>query len=294
MSLTHTLENETLRISIRETGAELCGITSVQTGMDYLWDGDPAVWASYAPVLFPIVGELKESTYLYQGNQYQLPRHGIVRNNPKVRLTDKNENTLTLTLDYDEDTLLVYPFRFRFDTIYILEQNQIIVQHRVENRGENEMYFSVGGHPAFCCPRHKHEAYNDYYLEFERAETVSRWLITDKGLLSGRTEPVLTGTAVLPLTHELFNEDALVFKDLLSTSVSLKSSKSPEVVTVRYSDFPYLGIWAKPQGDYVCIEPWLGVADSQQTDQQFETKEGLIRLASQATFVATYTIEITE
>ncbi|WP_247237420.1 aldose 1-epimerase family protein [Telluribacter sp. SYSU D00476] len=290
----HTIENNQLRVTVKETGAELCRIQSVITGMDYLWDGNPDIWPSHAPVLFPIIGELKEGTYHYQGNNYQLNRHGFVRNNPKVRLADSTDNSLRFTLSYDEDLLLAYPFRFEFNIRYTLEDNRIIVHHEVKNLGDDVMLFSIGGHPAFRCPRQNGENYDDFYLEFEQRETVSRWLLTDKGLLSGETEPVLKDTKNLPIYHRLFDQDALVFKDLKSTKVSLKSRKSDQVVALYFGDFPYLGIWAKPKGDYVCIEPWHGVADSHDTDQNLETKEGIIRLQGGGTFTASYTIEIIE
>ena len=290
----HTIENNQLRVTVKETGAELCRIQSATTGLDYLWDGNPDIWPSHAPVLFPIVGELKEGTYNYKDNTYQLNRHGFVRNNPKVRLTDSTDRSLRFSLSYDEDLLLAYPFRFEFHISFTLDGNKIIVSHEVKNLGEDTMLFSLGGHPAFCCPRQNGENYDDFYLEFEQRETVSRWLLTDKGLLSGETEQVLKDTKNLPLFHRLFDHDALVFKDLKSTKVSLKSRKSDQVVVVHFGDFPYLGIWAKPKGDYVCIEPWHGVADSHDTDQNLETKEGIIRLPGGGVFTASYTIEIIE
>jgi galactose mutarotase-like enzyme len=241
--LTHTIENKWLSISVKEIGAELCRIWSAKTSKDYLWDADPDVWASHAPVLFPIIGELKEGTYYYEGNKYQLPRHGFVRNNPKVQLTERTDSSLTFTLEYDEDTLLVYPFRFRLSITYALDGPRIVVQHRVENLDEKTMLFSLGAHPAFCIPHHEDENYDEYYLEFAQKETAERWLLTSKGLISGETEPVLNDSAILPLRHDLFREDALVFKELVSNQVSLKSRKSSEVVPVRFEDFPYLGVW---------------------------------------------------
>jgi galactose mutarotase-like enzyme len=293
-NLTYTIENGLLSVAVREIGAELCRVRSMTTGMNYLWNADPDIWANYAPVLFPIIGELKEGTYFYDGDRFQLPRHGIVRQNPLVKLTDQTDSSLTFSLEYDEDSLLVYPFRFSLSITYALDGNRIVVQHRVQNLDDKTMFFSIGGHPAFCIPRHDHENYEDYYLKFEKKETVSRWLLTDEGLLSGETEPVLHDSEILPLTHTLFNNDALVFKDLQSGKVSLKSIRSPEVVTVSFGDFPYLGIWAKPRGNYVCIEPWLGIADSQNSDQQLMQKEGILKLEAGVAFNAAYTIEIDE
>ncbi|TDB61774.1 aldose 1-epimerase family protein [Arundinibacter roseus] len=289
-----TIENNFLRISVQETGAELCSIQSVKTGKEYMWQGNPDIWPSYAPVLFPIVGELKDGTYHHEGVSYQLPRHGFVRHNSSVKVMGKTDSSICMGLDYDEDTLLMYPFRFQFRITFSLEENKVVIRHEITNRGEETMLFSVGGHPGFACPREADESYEDYYLEFSEKETLSRWRLTDKGLLSGQTEAVLQESAMLPLRHELFKEDALIFKNPKSSKISLKSKKSADVLTVDYEDFSYLGIWAKPDGDYVCIEPWLGVADSHDSDQQLKDKEAILRLNTKETFTATYSIEIQE
>ena len=155
------------------------------------------------------------------------------------------------------------------------------------------MYFSVGGHPAFKCPVYENEKYEDYSLEFEHAENSKTHLVnTQNGLIKLETNPVFNNTDNIPLTHGLFTEDALIFKDLKSRKVTLKSELRGNAVTVNYSDFPYLGIWAKPNGDYVCIEPWLGIADHEDVSQDFKTKEGIISLDAGKTFEATYSIEI--
>ena len=290
----HYLENNFLRIAVKQTGAELCGIRSVVSGLEYRWDGTPAVWPSHAPVLFPIVGELKGGTYYYQGQAYQLARHGFVRNNPRVELEESTPTSLTFRLRADADTLAKYPFRFVFRVKYRLEENRIRVSHEVTNQDEVPMLFSVGGHPAFRCPIHPTERYDDYYLEFEVPETAPIWPINDKGLVTGETVPLLDQSTSLPLRHDLFENDALIFKNLQSKKVTLRSHTSPQRVAVAFADFPYLGIWAKPQGDYVCIEPWLGIADRADADQQLEHKEAIVRLKAGQTFEASYTIEISE
>lgn len=290
----HTIKNDHLGISVRQTGAELCRIFSTTTGKEFMWDGNPAVWGSFAPVLFPIVGELKERTYYYQDRHYSLPRHGIVRDNTKVQLTGKTDDRLSFTLSYDQESLEVYPFRFALTISFILNENEITVHHKVTNLGDDEMLFSIGAHPAFCCPRNPEESYEDYYLEFEQKETASRWLINELGLQTGVTEPVLTDSNVLNLAHELFSRDALIFKNTKSKSVKLKSRKSKEVISFSYNEFPYLGIWAKPEGDYVCVEPWLGIADSQDSDQVLENKEGILRLKGGGTFEVSYQIMVSE
>jgi galactose mutarotase-like enzyme len=218
----------------------------------------------------------------------------MVRNNANVKLTHLTADSLTFTLKYSEETRAIYPFEFEFLITYRLEGKKVVVDHKVINHGSSEMLFSIGGHPAFKCPLHDDETYEDYYLEFEAIENDSTWLLEKNGLVGNTTKPVLEHTNVLHLTQHLFDNDALIFKHLISKQVSLRSTKSGQVITVYYKDFPYLGIWAKPGGHFVCIEPWLGIADSADSDQNFETKEGILKLEAGNTFGASFAIEINE
>ena len=200
---------------------------------------------------------------------------------------------MTFKLKHNETSLKSYPFKFDFFITYKLVNNTIEVLHTVRNTDNKTMYFSVGGHPAFKCPVFENENYDDYFLEFEHTENSKTHLINmANGLISTKTKPVLNHTSKLPLTHELFNEDALIFKDLKSKKVALKSKNYGEVLSVSYNDFHYLGIWAKPTGNYVCIEPWLGIADNENTNQDIKTKEGILKLNAGDTFETAYTIEI--
>lgn len=289
----YTLKNNKLKISVKKTGAELCKISSIKNKTDFMWHADPNIWGSYAPNLFPIIGALKENTYHFENKKYELPKHGFVRHNEDVILHEQTENSLTFKLTSNDTTLKNYPFKFEFLMTYTLTDNTIEVKHTIKNLDTKTMYFSVGGHPAFKCPVFENENYEDYTLEFEHIENSKRHLINmGNGLISSKTETVFNNSNKLPLTHDLFNRDALVFKDLKSRKMTLKSSKTGAILSVSYPDFPYLGIWAKPNGNYVCIEPWLGIADSETTNQNIKEKEGILSLDVNKTFQAAYTIEI--
>jgi len=290
----HQIENEYFKITVNETGAELTSVTSIRTGQSFMWNGDPNIWANHSPVLFPIVGGLKDNTYYYKNKAYSLPRHGFVRNNKKIRLADRTDSSLTFTLSFDDESLASYPFEFQFSITYTLFKNRVVVSHLIKNLGHEEMFFSVGAHPAFQCPLHDGESYEDYYLEFEKPETDSTWLLSGEGLVSTESKPVLHNTNVLHLNRTLFDKDALIFKNLQSRQISLRSTKSAQVITLQYEDFPYLGLWAKPNAPFVCIEPWLGIADSVDTNQNLETKEGILTLKAKQHFIAAYSIEISE
>lgn len=289
----HIIKNNKLKIAIKNTGAELCEISSVKNKTHFLWGANPAVWGSYAPNLFPIIGALKENTYIFKDEEYKLPKHGFVRHNEDIVLHQQTENSLTFKLTYNEQLLKIYPFKFEFFLTFTLLENTIIVSHTINNIDNKTMYFSVGGHPAFKCPIYENEEYTDYTLEFEQLETAKKHLINmGNGLISPKTEKVFLNSNKIQLTHDLFNEDALVFKDLKSRKVTLKSKTHGNILTVIFKEFPYLGIWAKPQGDFVCIEPWLGIADSETSNQKIEDKEGIISLLSGNIYKASYKIEI--
>lgn len=289
----YTLQNTKLKIAVKKTGAELCQITSIQNKTDYMWHADPNIWGSYAPNLFPIIGALKENTYVFENKNYVLPKHGFVRHNKDITIHEQTANSLTFKLVSNEALIKIYPFKFEFFITYTLNENTLDIKHIIKNVDNKTMYFSVGGHPAFKCPVFDNENYDDYFLEFEKAENSKKHVINmSNGLISSKTETVFNNSNRLPLTHNLFNEDALVFKDLKSRKVTLKSSKNGAILSIDYQDFPYLGIWAKPSGNYVCIEPWLGIADSETTNQKLEDKEGILNLASNETFEAAYSIEI--
>jgi len=289
----YTLQNDKLRIGVKKTGSELCQIVSVKNNIEFMWHANPDVWASFAPNLFPIIGALKNNTYYFEDQKYELTKHGFIRNNDDMILHEQAENMLTFKLVYNENTLTVYPFKFEFFITYKLVDNLIEVIHTIKNKDNKTIYFSLGGHPAFKCPIYENENYHDYYLEFEHHENAVRHLLNlESGLVSTKTKPVFNNNNILRLTHELFNEDALVFKDLKSRKVALKSDTHDTILTVSYDAFSYLGIWAKPNGNYVCIEPWLGIADNENTNQDFKTKEGIISLNSKESFTASYSIEI--
>jgi galactose mutarotase-like enzyme len=190
--------------------------------------------------------------------------------------------------------LKIYPFKFEFNIKYALEENKLNVEHTIVNMGDKPMLFSLGGHPGFNCPVNADESYSDYFLEFQEAETAETWRVQKDGLIGKETVPVFDEPKIINLHSHLFDEDALIFKNLNSKKVSLKSRKSKQVLSMIFNDFPYLGIWAKPMADYVCIEPWIGIADSVDTDRNFENKEGMVLLGSKQSTTAVYTILIEE
>ncbi len=287
------LNNHLLKISVKKTGAELCNIVSVNNNTEFMWQANPDIWGSHAPNLFPIIGVLKNGFFSFEGKNYHLTKHGFIRNNNDIQLIEQTKNSLTFGICHSPKLLEMYPFKFDFKITFILKNNSIEVKHTVKNMDDKTIYFSLGGHPAFKCPVFEDENYNDYNLEFEHHETSKSYLLnTENSLMTSNTKEIFKNSNTIQLTNELFSEDALVFKDLNSRKTILKSSKNGEVLSVTYKDFKYLGIWAKPNGNFVCIEPWLGLGDYENTNQQLINKEGILSLEPNKTFTASYHIEI--
>ncbi|OAV43449.1 aldose 1-epimerase family protein [Lewinella sp. 4G2] len=289
----HALENHRLSIAIEETGAELASIVNLENGREYMWQGDPAAWGSQAPVLFPIIGVLKDGETEIDGKMYRIPKHGMVRHNQDLELFYHGDDRITFRMCWSKETLKTYPYEFDFRVTYRLRNEHVIVYHEVMNVGEAPMHFCLGGHPAFNVPAVKGERYEDYFLRFEHEETSDRYVVTKEGTIGAETVPVPWRAGnILPLSHDLFANDALVFKDLNSHSVVLESLQSGPILKVDYAGWTHLGIWAKPNGNFVCIEPWIGLSDAHDSNKQFVEKEGIVTLAPGETYEMSYDIKI--
>jgi galactose mutarotase-like enzyme len=286
-----TIEDERLQISIHPKGAELQRILHKEHRLEYLWSGDPAFWGKHSPLLFPIVGTLKDNTYFYQDKTYRLPRHGFARDR-EFTPEDSSPQAITFLLRSDESTLAVYPFVFELRVIYRLTAEGLVTTYRVGNPDAEPLYFSIGGHPAFSVPLVAGTGYDDYYLEFDEPEKTPRWPISPEGLIERRSLPLLDDTRRLPLTKELFAKDALVLKHPVSSGVTLRSARTERGLRMDYPGFPFLGIWAAPGADFVCIEPWCGIADKVDSDQQLVHKEGVNRLEGGGVFERTWTLRV--
>lgn len=271
------ISNEKLTVTIAAKGAELQSIVTNENGLEYMWDANPAFWSKKSPVLFPIVGSLKNNTYLYNNKHYTLNRHGFARERT-FTVVAKTNTSISFMLQSDEETLAVYPFNFVFIITYSLHENQLTCMYKIENAGEEKMYFSVGAHPAFKVPLTNDTAFNDWLLEFDTIENTGKYPLSNDGLIETKADEFFNNANQLQLNKQLFYKDALVFKNLQSTKISLLSNKSKHGLTMHFDGFPFYGIWSFKDANFVCLEPWCGIADSVNTSQQIIEKEGIISL----------------
>lgn len=286
-----TIENEYLSCSFEEKGAEWKSLKEKVFGQDLLWNSDPAYWSKSAPILFPIVGTLKNGSYEYQGKTYSLPRHGFARERV-FQVAVQEPERVVFRLESDDQTRAVYPFEWTLEVEYRLNKRILQTIYRVTNRGNGPQYFSIGAHPAFKTPLMDGEEFENYFIDFEFNEQAHRWLLNGDGLLSGVTEPLPSVGKSLILTRPLFERDALVFKKLKSARMWLRNTRNLYSLTMEFPGFPYFGIWTAKNAPFVCLEPWCGVADSVNASGKLEEKEGIETLAPGQTFTRSFAVTV--
>ena len=286
-----TIENEYLKVSINIKGGQLASLYNKETQTEHMWQADAQVWPWHAPNLFPIVGGLVNNELHVDGQTYNLPRHGFARQS-EFKVAEVSPHHADFALSTTEQTLAVYPYKFAFHILYDLIDNALRITYKVINLDTKAIYFSVGGHPAFNVPFGGEGNYEDYYLEFELPKKLETHLLSAEGYFTGETRLIELDGNKLPLTRNLFDADALVFKNIKSKSVTIKSNNNAQSLTVEYPLYKHLGIWAKPGANFVCIEPWLGYADAVGTAADISNKPAIQRLEKGHVFEAPYYISI--
>ncbi|MGY3052660.1 galactose mutarotase-like enzyme [Pedobacter sp. UYEF25] len=284
-----TLENDHLKINVAEKGAELQNLISKETQIDYLWNADPTYWAKHSPVLFPIVGSLKNDTYFYKEKEYSLSRHGFARDH-MFSIQKSQDNEATFVLKQNDETLKIYPFYFELAITYKLLDDRLIVSYVVKNTGQDDMLFSLGAHPAFAVPNTPNTNYEDYYITFNEDIKLKHYDLVD-GLVSDKMEEIVLSGHKMQLDHKLFKNDALVLKSLESNCVSLLNTQNHHGLHFHFDEFPYFGIWAAPNAPFVCLEPWCGIADSIKSNQKLIDKEGINVLVSSKQWSRSWEVE---
>lgn len=281
-----TAENEYVSISVKQMGAELSSFKSKETGIEYLWQGNPDVWAGQSPILFPIVGQVYENKFRVDGKEYEMLRHGIARRR-NFELKEQGEGYIILTQSWNEDSLKQYPFKYIYDIEFRLDGKKLTVTSTIKNDDNRLIYFSIGAHPGFNCK------IGDW-LEFEKNETLKCEKITPDAMLDGKFYPTLTDSKRFDITADVFIDDAHILSGFKSDTVYLKSDFRPQIIKFNFGKAPYLGLWAKPGAEYVCIEPWYGLNDAPVYKEDFSQKRDIQKISTDEEFVFPWSAEIIE
>ncbi len=289
--MNYEIKNRFIKAKINSFGAELNSLKRVETDLEYMWQGNPTYWARHSPILFPIVGRLKDDSYIYKNQKFSMTQHGFARDK-EFEVFEQRDDFIEFRLYSDEKTLKIYPFSFELYLSYKLDKNSLIVSYKVINKSDDKMLFSIGAHPAFNWTLKEDEKKEDYFLEFENIKNTKRYFLNELGLVYNSVDLEIKDNKIA-LNEELFKNDALVFNDSNIKSVAFKNNKNDKFIKLNFENFPYLGIWSKPSGaPFICIEPWFGVADDVNSEGNFQEKKGLILLEKDKIFSCFYSVEI--
>jgi galactose mutarotase-like enzyme len=283
------LSSAELSAQINPLGAQL-SVLCDGNGRDLLWNGDPAVWAGRAPILFPIVGTLASGRYRLGSTSYQLPRHGFARGK-LFEVLEAGSTRAVFRLQADTQTLQVYPFHFQLDVSFALAGATLSVISSVRNVGNEPMSASIGYHPAFRWPLPYGAPRNAHFLEFAHEEGPSIRRLDAAGLLSSVRHPTPAAGRRLVLDDALFRDDVVIFDEIRSRSVSYGADTGPRI-RVSYPDAGYLGLWTRPGAGFICVEPWQGIADEAGFAGEFTEKLGAFTLPPAASRSLTMEISL--
>jgi len=283
----HAFSAPGIAACVKADGAELCRLQD-GGGRDYLWAAEPA-WPRHAPVLFPIVGRLRDDTLLHDGRHYRMTQHGFARDR-RFEWVERSADACSLVLVDDPATRVHYPFGFRFETAYSVAGSTLTVRYVVTNTGDVVLPASMGAHPAFRWPLEPGRAKTDYALTFEADETAPLRGVVD-GLLTPADRPSPIRGGRLALNEHLFDADALILPEPASRRVRFAAADGP-AVTVAWDGFEQLGIWMRPGADFLCIEPWRGMASPADFAGDFADKPWLMLIPPGESRAASYQVTL--
>ncbi|APR08482.1 Aldose 1-epimerase [Lentilactobacillus parabuchneri] len=286
-----TLKNQYLTVLINELGAELTSVKDSE-GIEYIWQADPTYWKRHAPILFPIVGRLKDNQYQFNSRTYDMTQHGFARDHT-FAVESQLPTKVSLVLKSNEETLVNYPFKFELRVIYELVDHSLNVSLNVINPTSETLLFSIGAHPGFNIPLVEDAgSFEDYFVRVAPKKAYSQIpLKPPYSDPNDRREIDLTKP--LSLNHELFNSDAIVLDlNRQETTVMLASSVNDHGVSLTVENAPYVGIWSPypKKAPFACIEPWWGLADTVDANGKLADKFAINKLAGRHAFAGKYQI----
>ena len=276
------LEIKSTKHGAELTSIKLNGIEKLHQGSEILDETGKPYWGRHAPILFPIVGKLKDNKTQINGNICEMTQHGFARDMDFEELGNNK-----YLLKSNPETLKKYPFKFELYVEYLIKENELTTQYTVINKDENEMLFGLGGHPAFICDYSS----GDYELEFGDKEKSIEFYKLQDGLIKTESVTSILEDNKIKLNKDIFNEDAIIMKNISSNKVILKNKKENKTeLEFNFEGFPYLAIWSKKGAPFVCIEPWQNHTDSVESNGIFSEKENILKLKKDEKFTCKYKV----
>lgn len=290
----YKMKNEKLTVEIESLGAELKSVKSNTTGMEYMWYGRPEYYKRTSPILFPIVGSLRNQEYFYEGKKYPMPQHGFARD-MEFEVKSQSEDEIWFVLVSDSSTLEKYPFEFELHIGYRLTESTLKVMWKVVNKSNKEMYFSIGAHSEFNCPLHGEADKTGYGLDFNTKQNVLASRINGDGLMMSPKQELQLKDGKMLFPEGFFDDGVYIVENDQTHRVSLTDPSGKAYVTVSF-DAPLFGVWSpeKKNAPFVAIEPWYGRCDRDTFEGELCDREWENKLNPDSTFEKSYEIIITE
>lgn len=269
------LRSGDLEAAVSPLGAELVELR--HRGRDLLWSGDARFWASRSPILFPVVGRVRDGVIRVDGRTFPMPQHGFARASV-FEIRERTSSGCLMSLRDSSATRTHYPYPFNLDLAYAIEGAALRVEATVSNPGADVLPASFGFHPGFRWPLEPGLNKADYAIRFQAGETTTVARLDADGLIAAQSEQ-LQHDGNLPLGEALFARGAVIMLSALSREVVFGPRRGGLALRVTFDGLPQLALWMRPGAEYLCIEPWRGFADPEDFRGAFADKPGLVHLA---------------
>lgn len=289
-----TIKNDYLKIEVSKKGAELKSLVS-KKGISYLHDSDPMFWNNSSPILFPIIGKLRDGMTIIENKEYKIPGHGFIKNQV-FNIIKENENKVELSSEYNDDTLIMYPYKYRFNAIYELEGTILKVTNIIENIDDKKIFFNLGAHPAFSTKLYETDSIDDYRVVFEREESFDSPVVMEDSTLNfEEVARTYYKTKEIHLSQDIFSIDTIIIPKVKSQKAWLINNENKGIM-IEFPGFPTFCIWSlyNKKAPFVCLEPWYGNNDHHDSKNIFLKKDNLIEVDISSKFVISYSISIIE
>lgn len=271
------IETDILRVMIDEFGAQMSSIYHKKEKIEYLWQRDPQYWSSSSPVVFPVIGKLNGLKMCHEGREYTMKSNGLIR---YTRLAVEEQKKDSVTFLFKNENKEIFPFLCSVRLTYSLQANRLEVSAQITNESEeSEMYYFYAGHPGFNIPMFEKENPNDYYIEFEKNESINVYDVCESGQLMNQTLPFFENEKRFFIRKDLFLKEALVFDHPKSDYLFIKSLNHSHQIRVNFSEFDNIAVWSPYRKDkdlkFVCIEPWIGHTEFKNYNGEWKNHDGI-------------------
>ncbi len=255
----YTIHNKLMTVTISPIGAEVQSVLD-NKGREWMWQGDPDVWEYHAPVCFPFVARLRDCSYTYRGETYNIPIHGFARDLP-FTCTEQSATTISFLLEANDFTREQYPFEFSLEITYSLKGQILEKSHKVSNKGTDVMWYELGGHDGYAMGFTPEEDFHKCSLEIPGVTELSAYLSDENIMMTPKKKDIPMKDGRFSLDHNANGCGSYPLEKLPQRGISLLDQEGNVKLRVAFPDFDHLTLWSADPSRFFCIEPWTSLPD---------------------------------